>query len=149
MKVLREGREQAGWSVEARCTGAGNGMGGCGALLLVEEADVYQTQSQARDSTVCYPTFRCSECGILTDLDPKPPRRVWAGKVKPVTPSEADAEMLERLRAEARKSGWPSHHGSNVGWEFDRILSERELEVFCAWVHGPAHTVHTPPEEPT
>lgn len=40
MKVLRPGRKQKGWSTEAECTGLGNGGGGCGAKLLVEEDDV-------------------------------------------------------------------------------------------------------------
>lgn len=54
---------------------------------------------------------------------------------------ETDAEMLTRLRAEARKS-----EDDRLGWEFDRILSAEERRVFEAWVRGPAHSVHTPPE---
>lgn len=61
---------------------------------------------------------------------------------------ESDAEMLDRLLAEARRSGWPSHGPRDRGWEFDRVLSERETKVFVAWVHGPAHSPHTPPKDP-
>ena len=68
MKVLEPGRPQAGWSKEVVCTGAGNGNGGCHAKLLVEEADLYQTESQARDETTSYVTMMCSCCGVETDL---------------------------------------------------------------------------------
>ena len=40
MKVLEKG---PGWSMEVRCTGAGNGGCGCGARLLVERGDIYLT----------------------------------------------------------------------------------------------------------
>jgi hypothetical protein len=68
MKVLEKGRKQKGWSVTRECTGNGNGGGGCGAKLLVEEGDLFKTTSQARDETTTYVTFKCSECGVLTDL---------------------------------------------------------------------------------
>lgn len=71
MKVLEKGRPQKGWSIEAKCTGAGNEGGGCGAKLLVEQADVYRTESHARDETTAYCTFQCPECRVLTDLDDK------------------------------------------------------------------------------
>ena len=68
MKILKKGREQRGWSVEAECTGEGNGLGGCGALLLVEEADLYKTSSSVRDEVTIFITFKCSACGVETDL---------------------------------------------------------------------------------
>ena len=75
MKVLKEGREQRGWSKEADCTGAGNGNGGCGAKLLVEEGDLYETRSHHYDgSTEYYVTFRCSACGVETDMSSVPSR---------------------------------------------------------------------------
>jgi hypothetical protein len=69
VRVVEEGTGQKGWASNFRCTGSGNGGGGCRALLLVEEDDVYQTSSHARDETTNYCTFRCSECGVETDLE--------------------------------------------------------------------------------
>ena len=68
MKVLEKGKPQKGWSIETRCTGAGNGNGGCEALLLVEQDDLFRTTSHARDETTYYVTFRCPECGVMTDI---------------------------------------------------------------------------------
>jgi len=68
MKVLKPGREQKGWSVEVTCTGKGNGDGGCGAVLLVEEDDIYRTTSSHMGETDHFETFKCSECGVETDF---------------------------------------------------------------------------------
>jgi len=69
MKVLKKGREQKGWAGEFRCTGAGNGDGGCNAMLLVEQADLFKTyHSDYTGDKDTYHTFRCSECGVNTDL---------------------------------------------------------------------------------
>lgn len=67
MKVLKKGRPQKGWSKEFECTGAGNRGGGCGALLLVSEWDLFHTQSSALHETTSYATFQCPECGVWTD----------------------------------------------------------------------------------
>jgi len=73
MKVLKKGRPQKGWAIKCVCTGAGNGNGGCGAKLLVEEADLYETRSHHYDgSTDYYVTFTCPECGVQTDIDDVP-----------------------------------------------------------------------------
>lgn len=71
MKVLKPGREQKGWSIETTCTGDGNGGGGCGAELLVEQDDLYKTYRFCRDETDTFITFRCSECQVETDLKEK------------------------------------------------------------------------------
>lgn len=69
MKVLKRGRPQKGWSKKCKCTGDGNGAGGCGAQLLVEQADVFTTSSSHYDgSNESYYTFRCGACGVETDL---------------------------------------------------------------------------------
>lgn len=69
MKVIQKGREQTGWSKETKCTGMGNGFGGCGAILLVGENDLYRTTHSLHDGTTDhYNTFRCCECGVETDL---------------------------------------------------------------------------------
>ena len=73
MKVITPGRPQKGWSQEVTCTGAGNGNGGCKAVLLVEQTDLYLTQSHARDETDTFVTFMCSECGVETDMKSVPP----------------------------------------------------------------------------
>jgi hypothetical protein len=77
MKVLKKGRKQKGWSVEKTCTGKGNGLGGCGALLLVEENDLYET-GEGGDGPDYARTFKCSECGVETDFDLKEvPVIIW------------------------------------------------------------------------
>lgn len=69
MKVLKKGRPQVGWSAERSCTGSGNGGGGCYAKLLVEEPDLFATfHTDYSGETDRYATFRCVECGVLTDL---------------------------------------------------------------------------------
>ncbi|OHB24184.1 MAG: hypothetical protein A2542_01460 [Parcubacteria group bacterium RIFOXYD2_FULL_52_8] len=69
MDVIKPGRAQKGWSKEFTCTGAGNGDGGCGAVLLVSVFDLYQTMSEHYDgSTDYYTTFRCVACGVETDV---------------------------------------------------------------------------------
>ena len=69
MKVLKKGREQKGWSKEFKCSGSGNGGGGCGAKLLVSEYDLYYTESHHYDgSSERYVTFACCDCGVETDV---------------------------------------------------------------------------------
>lgn len=72
MKVLEKGRPQKGWAKELLCTGQGNGGGGCGAKLLVEKDDLYQTSSSVYNETDYYVTFRCPECGVQTDTTETP-----------------------------------------------------------------------------
>jgi len=73
MKVIKKGRDQKGWSTEATCTGSGNGGGGCGAVLLVEASDIFTTHSNHYDgSRDSYRTFKCCECGVLTDIEGVP-----------------------------------------------------------------------------
>ncbi len=69
MKTIKKGRQQKGWSKEYTCTGAGNGNGGCGAVLLVEEEDFFQTARHCYDgSSDYYVTFECQECTVWTDV---------------------------------------------------------------------------------
>ena len=69
MKVIKKGRRQQGWAKEYVCTGKGNGGGGCGATLLVEEDDLFRTGHHCYDGSSDYfITFRCPECGVLTDI---------------------------------------------------------------------------------
>lgn len=83
MKVIKKGRPQKGWAKEFKCTGAGNGEGGCGATLLVEQDDVFQTSSSHYDgSTDYYSTFECVECKVLTDI-PESVSLPFTPKVRP------------------------------------------------------------------
>ena len=73
MKTLEKGRQQKGWADEYRCTGAGNGKGGCNAKLLVEHGDLFRTAKHSYDgSSEYFVTFACAECGVLTDIDDAP-----------------------------------------------------------------------------
>lgn len=69
MKVIAKGSGQKGWSTQTKCTGGGNGGGGCGAELLVEQPDLFTTSSSDMGGdTETHITFKCCECGVLTDL---------------------------------------------------------------------------------
>lgn len=69
MKVIKPGRKQTGWSKEKTCTGKGNGNGGCGAVLLVEQADIFLTHRHVHVEHDVFHTFKCPCCGVLTDFD--------------------------------------------------------------------------------
>jgi hypothetical protein len=69
MKLVKPGREQNGWAKEFVCTGVGNGNGGCGATLLVEEGDVFRTSSCHQGEVDHFTTFRCCACGVDTDIE--------------------------------------------------------------------------------
>jgi len=68
MKVIKPGNPQKGWAKEFTCTGNGNQGGGCNAVLLVEQGDVFYTYSHALHETTEYHTFQCPECGVRTDI---------------------------------------------------------------------------------
>lgn len=68
MRVLKPGREQKGWATEIACSGEGNGGGGCNALLLVEQGDVFVTARSLRDEMDTFNTFRCPCCNVWTDI---------------------------------------------------------------------------------
>ena len=66
MKVLERGE---GWKLNIRCTGSGNGCGGCGSLLEIREEDIYYTYNYdyAGDRDTYY-TVICPVCGKETDI---------------------------------------------------------------------------------
>ncbi len=74
MKVIEKGRKQEGWAKEYLCTGYGNKDGGCGAYLLVEENDLFQTRRHSYGDTdpTYFVTFQCCECNVLTDIEDTP-----------------------------------------------------------------------------
>lgn len=69
MKVIKPGRKQTGWAMEKECTGKGNGNGGCGAVLLVEQSDIFLTHRHVHVEHDVFHTFKCVCCGVLTDFD--------------------------------------------------------------------------------
>jgi len=73
MKTIKKGRKQKGWAKEYNCTGKGNKDGGCGALLLIEEGDLFQTYASymGRDEE-WFVTFKCENCGVKTDIEDSP-----------------------------------------------------------------------------
>lgn len=85
MKVIKKGRPQTGWAHEYVCTGEGNGNGGCGAELLVEQNDLFRTFSYAGDETTTYVTFRCCECRVITDI----PLKDVPSQILPTLPKSA------------------------------------------------------------
>jgi len=68
MKTLKPGKA---WSKKVKCTGQGNGGGGCGALLLIEKEDLYQTSRECYGDNcpTYYTTLMCQECGVETDIE--------------------------------------------------------------------------------
>lgn len=80
MKVLKPGNGQTEWSIESTCTGSGNGGGGCGAVLLVGESDLFKTSSHHYDgSSEHYATYKCPCCKVKTDIPTsKVPGHIWS-----------------------------------------------------------------------
>lgn len=79
MKLIEPGNPQKGWAKQFKCTGNGNGGGGCKAKLLVEETDIFRTSRSHYDgSTDHYVTFECSECNVWTDVEGVPTHIVCA-----------------------------------------------------------------------
>ena len=104
MQVIKQGRRQTGWAKEFTCTGAGNGDGGCDAVLLVEQGDLYHTYHNdyggGRD---VFTTFTCSECGVETDVKGVPPNLMLPDKAEwlkarelAATATEGGAKEFER-----------------------------------------------------
>lgn len=66
MVVLKEGK---GYIQEVTCNGQGNGGVGCGALLGINENDVYVTISCDYGGGKDYfYTIKCPCCGVETDI---------------------------------------------------------------------------------
>lgn len=84
MKVLEKGQKPV-WSKEVMCTGYGNGGGGCGAKLLVDNTDLYHTYNSDMygDVYATHITFRCPECDVQTDIKVRLPRWIKLPNWKP------------------------------------------------------------------
>lgn len=82
METIKKGKA---WSKKVTCTGQGNGGGGCGAVLLIEKTDLYETSRECYgdSSPTYYTTFKCQECGVETDITV--PDHVSRGLLKKTT----------------------------------------------------------------
>lgn len=72
MKVLEKGEllPEKEWTGKFRCTGEGNGDVGCNALLLVSTSDLFLKFDSGVEFSI---SFRCPECGGLTDVKEQVP----------------------------------------------------------------------------
>lgn len=113
MRVISKGRKQEGWAHRGVCTGAGNGGGGCGAELMVEQADAYQTRTHNRDELTAYATFMCIACGVETD-DPTMPSK--AHELPLLGSHQREARRRNILDALKREAGPMCLYCSRCGW---------------------------------
>jgi hypothetical protein len=99
MKVIKSGTGQKGWAREIACKGYRGNGGGCGALLLVEQADLFKVHLDGDYTEVGPPSiaFKCPECGQCTDIDSK----FYSGYVQQL-PDKRD---------------WEATHESKPGWK--------------------------------
>ena len=71
MKIVekKELKEKTKWNIGWKCTGNGNGGGGCMSKLLVNEDDIFITSSEHYwGEEDFYFTFVCPVCGEKTDI---------------------------------------------------------------------------------
>lgn len=93
MQILEPGQ---GWQVEVRCTGIGNGGGGCNALLGANRDDLRFFQGSGGDgygsseSAVC---VKCPQCFTVTDLQ----RNDWPPR--PTLLQSADRDWLRNTES--------------------------------------------------
>lgn len=78
MKVLWKTPSQKIWINVCTCTGPNNSNAGCGAILLVEQEDLFKTEFKVKtnigEDTQVSLKFKCPECGVLTDVDSSNPQ---------------------------------------------------------------------------
>ena len=87
MKVIQPPQENGYWTLEQKCSGAGNHNDGCGATLEIGHKDLFLTQHHSYDgSSESYLTFECVCCQVWTDV---PQNKVPSGIVSKVFRSEA------------------------------------------------------------
>lgn len=121
MKVLKPG-VTVDWSAELVCTGAGHGGTGCGAVLLVEKADLMRVAAPgiSFDRTSWSMAFCCCACGALTgvvgvpvELAERLPITVMIDGPGPVFPKSMQCAGHEQTEARS----WPPPLGAE-GAEF-------------------------------
>jgi len=90
MKLIQKGMTPSNWENQYVCTGWGK-RSGCGAVLLVNHNDLFGTyqfpSDRDGDRGLLHITFKCSECGVLTNINdpvPKsellPSQEVWEAR---------------------------------------------------------------------
>ena len=90
MKVLEKCE---GWNLEVKCTGFGNGGGGCNSRLLIEPNDVYMTFStDYLGDTDSYYTFCCPVCNAETDINAKK----IPGRIRDLASNHSKTRKLRR-----------------------------------------------------
>lgn len=94
MKVIKKGTGQKGWAKELVCRGYRRNNDGCGAVLLVEQADLFKVYLDGdwTEAGPPSPAFKCPECGQCTDV----PAKEYAGSVRDL-PAKRDWEQKEHL----------------------------------------------------
>jgi|GEM_PF-6506745 len=70
MQVFKKGKH---WSRKVKCTGNNNGGGGCGAILLITEKDIYEIIDCSRCNNDCHncrglTVFCCPKCRVETNI---------------------------------------------------------------------------------
>ena len=66
MKII----EKNSWSIQHRCTGEGNGEGGCNSLLLLSKDDLFFNRAVCDGNSTRYIlSFQCPICNLWTDVD--------------------------------------------------------------------------------
>ena len=96
MEIIKKGINQKGWSKKFKCTGARNGGGGCKAILLVSEHDLYTTYEPGgycENGDECI-TFKCSCCGVESDV------RVPSSVSERIREREEEKERLSLILSE-------------------------------------------------
>lgn len=140
MRIIKKGRPQVGWAKETVCTGKGNGDGGCGAKLLIEEGDLFKTYHHCYgDSTPdVFITFRCPECGVETDIEDVsgvvtsklPDKKNFAAKkVKP---------MPKSVETNSIKKNEDGHiiYEINSFEDFVNVVNEENCDMLCGNFYG-------------
>ena len=132
MKVLTPGdMRKTIWQQELPCTGRGHGGYGCGALLLVDELDVFTTGGGVDISGVgedVFLTIQCPLCGAFNNISP-----VFAATVRSLRrefPSFRDWMLrrsgkvqLTNVRTEGPYVLWDEVYGN--------VVDHRQAVNFC------------------
>ena len=89
MEIIEKGKK---WIAKKRCRGTGDG---CGALLLVEEDDIFADISGIEnDQFKCAYCFCCPECDCITEMSEKS----LPAKVRKIALEKYNVELAKRKK---------------------------------------------------